>query len=233
MASFGQYCPLAVAIETVGDRWSLLIVRDLLGGARGFNDLHRCLPRISRSVLSQRLRQLEASGIVERDDHGPGRTVLYRLTEAGAELEPILISLGGWAVRWTFGDPTPSQLDPDLLVYRMSEQLRVDRLPTGRTVVVELVLSRPAGRSWLVAGPHGATACRIDPGHQPDLVIRGDTADLQRWFLGREPFSAAVDAGRISVEGSDQLRRSFGDWFDPATPWHDAIAQLADRDRRH
>ena len=226
MARFGQYCPLAVAIETVGDRWSMLIVRDLLHGPRGFNELHRCLPRISRTVLAQRLRHLETVGIVHRSNRGAGKVVEYTLTPAGRDLDGPLLALGEWSVRWTFGDPSADQLDPATLAFRMSEQVQLDRLPPGRTVV-EVRTAEPAARNWLVLSPHGATACRIDPGDEPDLVVRGRTSDLQRWFIGREPFVGAVARGAISLDGGRALADAFPGWFRPATPWHDLIGAVA------
>lgn len=118
-----------VAAETIADRWSLLILRDLMGRGRGFNSLHRCLPRMSRSVLSERLSRLERAGLVARTDQGPGRAGEYVLTEAGRELEPLFIALGEWSVRWLFGDPSPQQLDPGMLAFRMAEKLDTSRTP--------------------------------------------------------------------------------------------------------
>jgi DNA-binding HxlR family transcriptional regulator len=224
MTSFGQYCPVAVALEAIGDRWTLLIVRDLLDQPRGFNELHRCLPRISRTVLTQRLRHLEALGLVDRVDNGRGRAVEYRLTEAGRGLEATLLGLGEWAVRWTFGDPDQDQLDPGLLAFRLSEQIFLDRVPAERTVV-ELRTTVPSARHWIIITPSGGTACQIDPGGEPDLVVEGDTGALQRWFIGREPLSDAIARGEVTLYGPSRLTKGFHEWFAPATPWHALIGE--------
>lgn len=180
-------------------------------------------------MLAERLRRLERAGIVERTDHGRGRLVEYRLTPAGQELEPLLVALGDWAVRRLFGDPTPEQLDPAMLVFRMSEKVRLERLPAARTVV-EMRCLRPDARHWLVLGTAGATACSIDPGHPVDVVVTGETAELQRWFIGRRRFSEALAAGKIAIVGPRSIETDFPAWFDPAIPWHDTIARLADSD---
>jgi hypothetical protein len=154
--------------------------------------------------------------------------VEYRLTEAGRELEPLLMALGDWSVRRLFGDPTPEQLDPAMLAFRMSEKVRAARLPPNRTVV-ELRCRRPDSRQWLLLEAAGSTACSLDPGHQVDVVVTGDTAELQRWFIGRRRFADALAAGRITITGPRSIATEFPNWFDPATPWHDTIARLADQ----
>jgi DNA-binding HxlR family transcriptional regulator len=222
-----QYCPIEVAAEVVAERWNLLIIRDLLGSGRGFNELHRCLPRISRSMLADRLRRLERAGVVMRTPHGSGRVVEYRLTEAGQELEPLLLALGDWSVRRLFGDPRPEQLDPAMLAFRMSEKVQVARLPPRRTVV-ELRCRQPDSRQWLLLDAAGSTACSLDPGHPVDVVVTGDTAELQRWFIGRRRFAEALAAGTITITGPRLIASHFPDWFGPATPWHETIARFAD-----
>src|SRR5439155_21284927 len=117
MRSYGQYCPVAVAAELLADRWTLLIVRELMVGSHRFNEIERGLPRISRSLLSGRLRQMERAGLVERRPLAVGSGSGYHLTEAGADLKPIVRELGHWAVRWAFADPRDDQLDGGLLLW--------------------------------------------------------------------------------------------------------------------
>src|SRR5688500_3057514 len=217
-----------MAAEIVAERWNLLIIRDLMGPGRGFNDLHRCLPRISRSMLADRLRRLERAGVVTRTPHGSGRVVEYRLTEAGRELEPLLLALGDWSVRRLFGDPTPEQLDPAMLAFRMSEKVHAARLPPNRTVV-ELRCRRPDSRQSLLLDAAGSTACSHDPGHPVDVLVTGDTAELQRWFIGRRRFAEALATGTITIIGPRSIATEFPGWFGPATPWHDTIARLAEQ----
>jgi len=110
----------------------------------------------------------------------------------------------------------------------MSEKVRAERLPPQRTVV-ELRCSRPESRQWLLLDAAGSTACSLDPGHPVDVVVAGDTAELQRWFIGRRRFGAALAAGTITITGPRSIATEFPRWFDAATPWHDTIARLADQ----
>ncbi len=159
----------------------------LMGPGRGFNDLHRCLPRISRSMLADRLRRLERAGVVTRTPHGSGRVVEYRLTEAGRELESLLLALGDWSVRRLFGDPMPEQLDPAMLAFRMSEKVDAARLPPNRTVV-ELRCRRPD--SAAVAAPRPSFHVLQPRQHEGQRRLRRSRSPRRRrraalqWFIG-------------------------------------------------
>ena len=142
MPSYREYCPIAVGAEFFGDRWTPLILRELMLGSSRFNEIHRGLGRMSRTLLIQRLRELERRGIVERTADEAGRTLEYRLTAAGHELEPVVWALGDWAARWAFGDPADEELDVGWLVWRLHQQVVADELPDGRTVV-QFVLNGP------------------------------------------------------------------------------------------
>jgi DNA-binding HxlR family transcriptional regulator len=152
MRSYAQYCPIAKASEILGDRWTLLIVREMMGGATGFNELQRGLPGISRSVLTDRLRSLERAEIIERRTGPKGRTLEYRLTPAGRDLEQVVQALGEWGVTWSFTDPRPEERDPDLLIVRMARHVDHDELPADRTVV-QFNFRNPAKRFWMVLEP--------------------------------------------------------------------------------
>jgi DNA-binding HxlR family transcriptional regulator len=129
MWKYGQYCPIARATEILADRWTLLIVRELLDGVHHFNELDRSLPGVSRALLVERLRRLEQTGMIVRRRHPERRYVEYHLTLAGRELQRIIDVLGGWGARWAFGDPRQSELDPVLLLWWMRRHAHRDRLP--------------------------------------------------------------------------------------------------------
>ena len=136
MYSYGQYCPVSKAAEILGDRWTLLIVRDLIClQARHFNDLVRGLPGISRSLLAQRLQRLERMGIIERHAGGKGRATEYHLTVAGQELQPVIEALLEWGAQWAFGEPDQAEMDPVLLLWWMRRGTYLDRLPPQRVVL--------------------------------------------------------------------------------------------------
>src|SRR5690242_17759871 len=184
MGSYGDYCPIAVGNEVVGDRWSPLILREIMVGSHGFNDIHRGIPRISRTLLAQRLRRLERDGLVERHSEPGRQSVSYDLTDAGRDLEPVIFELGRWASRWVFGDPRDDQLDVANFVWRLHQFTNEERAPQPRTTIEFDMRGPGGGRAWLVFDRGASTACLIDPGYEPALVIFGDLRELCRWFAG-------------------------------------------------
>ncbi len=211
--TYGQYCPIAKAAETLGDRWTLLIAREMSFGVRHFNELERCLPGISRSVLAQRLRQMEYAGLIERRAAESGRTIDYRLTAAGRDLKPVLQTLGEWAARWAFGEPDPAELDPDLLIRWISRHIASDRLP-DRRVVTQFEFRVPRRRRyWLVLEPDEASVCLHDPGFGVDVFVGADTEALYRVYLGKLTLREAIRDQLVTVEGARSMVRSFPSWF--------------------
>jgi DNA-binding HxlR family transcriptional regulator len=210
--SYAQYCPIAKASEVLGDRWTLLIVREMLGGANGFNELQRGLPGISRSVLADRLRSLERAEIIERRTGPKGRTLEYRLTLAGRDLESVVQALGEWGATWSFTDPRPEELDPDLLIVWMARHVDREQLPPGRTVV-KFEFRAPAKRYWMVLEPSEVSVCLQHPGFDVDLEVAVDTATLYRVYLGRAELTGALRAGAVTLAGRRELQRGFGRWF--------------------
>jgi DNA-binding HxlR family transcriptional regulator len=211
MTTYGQYCPIARAAELLGDRWTLLILREMVCGSHGFNELARGLPRISRGVLAARLRQLEGNGLVARSHDG------YELTEAGAELEPLLIGLGEWAARFGFEDPKPDELDPTLLMWWVRRGVDRSQMPRRRTVI-EFRFRSEEQRYWLVVEPEdvpdGVSVCYRDPGFDIDLVVHSDVRTMYRIWLGREELRDAMRADRVRVNGDRRLVRGFPGWLE-------------------
>src|SRR5688572_11049813 len=150
MTKYGQYCPTARPAEILGDRWTLLIIRDLLCGVSHFNELEHGLPGISRALLADRLRRLQEVGIVKRKDVRERQRTSYQLTTAGIELREPVNSLTQWGAKWAFGEPEPAELDPVLLLWWMRGRVYFERLPQ-KQIVVEYVF-RPAHKRkyWLV-----------------------------------------------------------------------------------
>jgi DNA-binding HxlR family transcriptional regulator len=216
MRSYGQYCPVAKAAEVVGDRWTLMVIRELLFGPVGFNELARGLPGISRSILAQRLRHLQRLGVAEHRAPDGGRPGGYRLTPIGEELGATVRSLGEWAARWVLQDPAHAELDPDLLVLWISRHVDLDALP-DRRVVVDFDLRGPRpGRYWLVLErPAFVSICFEDPclDERHYLYVRAETAALYRVYMGRLPLRDAVDDGALDLSGQPELVRAFSRWF--------------------
>jgi DNA-binding HxlR family transcriptional regulator len=231
MASYGEYCPIAVGVEMFGDRWTPLVLRELIIGSTRFNDIHRGLPKMNRTLLAQRLRLLERRGLVERHGNERANGVSYRLTEAGRALEPVIWAIGQWAAEWSIGDPTDDQLDAHWLVWRLHQYVVDDRLPETRTVV-EVKLSGPgAGRGWLVLDRGSSTACLNDPGYEVDLHVFGDNRQMHRWLLGVIPFRDVLANGDVELIGSARLARAFPTWFD-TSKFAPQLAAARRRERR-
>ena len=207
MRSYAQYCLIAKASEILGDRWTLLIVREMLGGAKGFNELQRGLPGISRSVLTDRMRSLERAEIVARRTGPKGRTLEYKFTPAGRDPEPVVQAIE--RVTWSFTDPRPEELDPDLLIVWMARHVHHEQLPPGRTVL-KFDFRDPAKRYWMVLEPSEVSVC-LHPGFDIDLEVRVDTATLYRVYLGRAELGGAMRMPTMT--GPRALQRGFGRWF--------------------
>lgn len=209
---YDQYCPVAKGSETLGDRWTMLIVREMLQGISGFNELQRGLPGISRSVLAERLRRLERCEIIERQIGPAGRTIRYRLTPAGRDLQPVIDAIGEWGATWAFTEPRPEELDPDLLIVWIARHVDHTQLPINRTVV-QFDLRDPRKRYWIVLGPGEASVCVQHPGFDVDLVLRTDTKTLYQVYVGQADLGAAVRAGTVTLIGPASLRRAISRWF--------------------
>ena len=212
MRGYAQYCPVAKASEILGDRWTLLIVREMLGGASGFNELQRGLPGISRSVLTDRMRALERAEVVERRTGPKGRTLEYRLTSAGRDLQPVVQAIGEWGATWSFTEPRPEELDPLLLIVWMARHVDRQRLPHSR-IVVKFDFRAPNRRYWMVLEPSEVSVCHQHPGFDVDLEIVVDTSTLYRVYLGRADLGSAIRAGNLMMSGPRTLQRGFGHWF--------------------
>lgn len=193
MQIYAQYCPISRALDVLGERWNLLIVRDMLVGSTRFNEIARGLPGLSRGLLSRRLRQLEAAGVVERRDGG------YHLTEAGRELQPLLWGLAEWGAKHAFGPPREEELDPDLLMWWMQGEVVVADLE--RRTVVEVHVTDVRRHYWLVLEPGDVSVCHSDPGYEVDALLRGDLPSLYRMWLGETELASALRDGDVALEG--------------------------------
>jgi DNA-binding HxlR family transcriptional regulator len=212
MYLYGQYCPVARASEILADRWTPLIVRELLAGVERFNDLDRGLPGISRALLVDRLRRLERTGIVERRT-APSRVTAYHLTPAGRELQRVIDVLGGWGARWAFGDPKPRELDPVVLLWWMRRRVHRHRLP-ARRVVIEFDFRgcHPRGY-WLVLERSDVSVCLQHPKFVIDLQVTADIGAFYRVWLGRITLGDALARRFVHLDGTPAFVRAFPQWF--------------------
>ena len=214
MTSQTDYCPIAVGVDVLGDRWTPLVIRELMVGAGGFNEIHRGLPRMSRTLLAQRLRLLERQGLVSREAGDRGRSGRYVLTAAGQALTPIVWAIGHWAAEWVFGDPTDEDCDGLSVIWRLHQRAIPAKLPPTRTVV-HLVLTGAGGaEGWFDIKHRGISVCKDDQGLDTDLAVEAGTAQMHRWLIGLAPFTDLVAQGHARLLGPSRLARSFPTWFD-------------------
>ena len=213
MQKYKQYCPVARASEILADRWTPLIVRELILGSHRFNEIERGLPGISRSLLASRLRDLEDAGVIERLPGAQPKAMAYHLSEAGKDLKTVIETLGAWGVRWAFGEPRPEELDAGLLIWRIHQRINRELLPERRTVV-EFDFTGPRGRRvWLLLEPREVSVCVTFPGFDPDLIVRADLAFFYRVWLGHIEYDAAIRCRSVVVEGLPALAKQLPRWL--------------------
>lgn len=209
---YGQFCPVAKAMELLDERWTLLVVRELMLGSRHFNALRRGVPRMSPALLSKRLHTLVKAGVVER--RMEGNRVTYRLTEAGRELEPIVEAVGRWGVRWVpeLGD---EDLDPHLLLWDIHRNVDTEAVPDGRTVIAFVFPEvEPALRRWwIVISGEGVDVCDVDPGDPPRVVVESSLRTLTRLWRGDVDWPAVLRSGELVLHGEPQARRALPRWL--------------------
>lgn len=206
MSEYGQFCAMARAHEVLGGRWTLLIVRELLCGATRFNDIRRGIPRISRTMLSERLQALAFAGAVARADgeHGPE----YTLTAAGQELAGLVGALGTWGQRWLPRHAETEDLDP--LLIDMQRRVRFDQLPKDPMVVrFEIARNKPR---FMLLKPVEASVCAQNPGFPEPLRVKSPLPPLVAWWRGDCGFAEARRMG-LALEGPRPLTRAFPAWF--------------------
>jgi DNA-binding HxlR family transcriptional regulator len=212
LSGYGQFCPVAKAMELLDERWTLLVVRELLMGSRHFNDLRRGVPRMSPALLSKRLRTLTRAGVIERRDDA--NRVSYVLTDAGKELRPIVEALGRWGTRWVpeLGD---EDLDPHLLMWEIHRGIDLDAVPDA-TTVLKFGFSdvpRSARNWWIVITPHDVDLCDFDPGYGINAAIESDLRTLSEIWRGDIRWNNALRSGQLRLTGPQHLRRAVPRWL--------------------
>lgn len=200
MKTYGQYCPIAKSVEVLGERWSILVLRELLIGSTHFNDIARGLPGISRTMLSKRLRGFEAAGLVDRLDKQ------YLLTPAAQGLRPIVFGLGQWGEEWLLDEPDPADLDPVSLFWHAHARFRTTELPDRRVVIAFVLDNRPE-RFWVVVESIGCSVCAADPGFDIDATVHADLSAMYKVFYDQLDIATAVRSRAIRFDGKPAIVR--------------------------
>lgn len=214
---YGQFCPIAKAAEVICDRWTPLVLRELMNGSGRFNELAAGVPLMSRSLLAQRLREMEDAGVLAAAPKRNGHGREYRLTPAGEAIRPIIESLGMWSQRWS-NDVDLQDVDDKFFPWGLRRILRKTVLGRRRLVLRldfrGLKRSRVAQRSWwLVIGDDDVDVCFKDPGYEIDASVAADLLTFVRVLLGREPLAAALRAGTMRFDGPREIVRQLPAWL--------------------
>ncbi|WP_353645151.1 helix-turn-helix domain-containing protein [Mesorhizobium sp. WSM2239] len=210
---YGQLCPLAKASEILAERWTFLVIRQLLSGAARFNEIRRGVPLMSPSLLSQRLQRLEREGLVRREALASGHH--YRLTEAGRELAPIVHGLSRWGERWVLGHIDPRKPDVTALMWAMRRRVDPSVFEQGRVTVQFEFTDQPRSKRfwWLVNEGTNVDLCPKDPGFEVDLYVVTDLEAMAQIWVGKLQLSTAMNAGHLECSGGQDLRRAFHSWL--------------------
>lgn len=213
MRSYQQYCPVARGAEVFTERWTAIIMRNILYGCDTFNEIANGAPGLSRSLLTKRLRELERAGVITINPKTEGRGSLYLPTEAGLALEPVLNALGAWGEMWM--EVRPVHTEPGVVLWSWCQvYLKRDLLPTKRVVVrFDFEYRGRPDRAWLLIDKGEAELCATDPGYEEDLIVEvNDTMVFARWHLGHVDWTDAVRSGGITVRGRSDLRKALPTW---------------------
>jgi len=213
---YGQFCPIAKAMEILGERWTVLIIREMLVGATRFNELQRGLALISPSMLTTRLQELERSGVITRRRIPGQRGHEYFLTEMGQALGPVVHAVGEWGMRWARGQMADHELDVDLLMIWLQRSVVPEKF-VGRETVIRFKFTdrKTLGDWWLVVKNAGVELCNLDPGKEVDVYFTTDLRTMTEVWMGDSTYAQAIADGRLNLVGPPALTNNVNAWLRP------------------
>jgi len=227
MRTYGQFCPVARTSELLAERWTPIIIRNLLNGCRTFTEIRQGAPGIPPALLTKRLGTLERHGIIERERCPSGRGWSYRLTEQGQDLKAVCDAMGQWGARWL--EIEPRHMEPAYVLWATCRLVDLDEIPHAGVVVRFDLQDEPRRRFWMLLQRPRAELCTAYPGRADDLSVTTDSETLVQWNLRRITFQQAVREGRCRLEGSPGLVRAFPTWIRPSPFAHVSPARSLDR----
>jgi DNA-binding HxlR family transcriptional regulator len=212
---YKQFCPVAMAAELLCTRWTIVLLRELVAGSTRFNDLRRGVPKMSPTLLSQRLKELQLAGVVERRALKSEKNVFeYHLTEAGKDLRAVVEAMGFWGQKWVEAKQSLKNLDPSLLMWDMRRNLNPSPLPQRRTVIQFLYHGLPSSKRcwWLVIEPHGEVdLCSANPGFDIDLYVATDLRTMTAIWMGLT--TVEKEREKIVLTGSRDIAGKMQTWL--------------------
>lgn len=215
---YGQYCPIARAAEVICERWTPLILRELMSGSCHFNEISRGVPLMSRALLIKRLKELEMAGVIHSQQKETGQGSIYLLTPAGKALRPLIEQMGLWAAHWGSDHLSAQHLDDKLLMWGLRRTINLEAIPATKIVLQfdlrGLVKGRKKRRSyWMVIHQQQVDVCLKDPGFEVDVVIMADLSALTHVVMGYESLDQEVKAGNITFEGNRDYIQQLPTWL--------------------
>lgn len=214
MKGYGQFCPLAKAVELIGEKWTLLVLRELLLGTTRFNDFQRAMSRMSPTLLTKRLRHLEEHGIIVRKKLSGQKGYEYRLTAAGKELSPLIEVLAVWGMRWARGQLSEEELDVEFLMRELQRRLKTEYLPDGETVICMVFDELAKHKSWwIIVNDSTVDLCTENPGKDVDLYINSSVRTIIEVWEGDLDIRTALRNKSIKTHGLRHLIHTMPNWF--------------------
>ena len=214
---YGQFCPVSKAAGLLGEKWTLLIIRDLLGGSSRFREFQFGMPKISPTVLTRRLNELCDAGLVERKQVRGHRGHEYFLTQAGHDLAPIILQLGTWGMQWGRTQLTDEEMDVYLIMIAVEKRLDSSQLPDATTVLqFDFSDVEETSRWWIVVRGDSTDLCEDDPGYEPAVYIQADRRTMTEIYLGDMNLAQARRSGRLKVSGNPAVVRTLEAWLRPS-----------------
>lgn len=227
MFRYGQFCPISKSLEVLGERWSLLILREMLVGRTQFNQLQHALPRISPTTLSKRLGELEEHDLIVRKRMPAQLGFEYRLTDAGRELLPVIAQLAEWGMRWARGRLRDDELDVGMLMSDIQRRLDRSKLPSGQTVLrFKFTDVKKHADWWIKITDDDVEVCLEDPGYEVDVYFTSDVRTMIQVWMGDVPLKRARATGHLKIVGPPAYLRNLEAWF----PLH-ALAGIRPRQK--
>jgi DNA-binding HxlR family transcriptional regulator len=219
---YGQFCPVAKAAEVLGERWTILIIRELLQGTSRYSDFQRALSQISPTLLTKRLNQLVECRLVARRMSGGRSHAEYFLTAAGEELRPVVLSLGEWGMKWARGEMRDDELDVQLLMHEYCRRIDAAHLPARRVIIAFVFPRLPKFAHWwiIIDGNRERELCVDNPGSPADVVVRTEVRTMVEIWAGDTVVQAARRNGRLEVSGDPGLVRDLPLWLRPGRTAH-------------
>ena len=216
-AGYRQFCPVAMAAEILCTRWTVVLLRELIAGSTRFNDLRRGVPKMSPALLSKRLKELEAAGVLVRKTvRGKPDLSEYHLTPSGRALKPVVESIGVWGQHWVEADLTLDNLDPSLLMWDMRRCLNTDPLPDKRNVIEFHYTDLPDSQAhwWLIVEPNGdVDLCSVDPGFEADLFVTTQLRPMTAIWMGISTVAKEKKSGVLELDGNRQVASRMQAWL--------------------